>query len=99
MYTGGRTIEVLERAAGEPQRQAQQLIVQRPFFFEALDHAGAHLIERASGEFGVEEVRGLHELRCVDRFADVHGLLRHLVAAGDHTTRMRLPLSGTNSMR
>ena len=35
-------------------------------------------------KFCVEVVRGLHELRDVDRFADVHGFLRHLVAARDH---------------
>ena len=60
---GGRPIEVLERGAGQAQREAEQLIVERAFFLEPIDDAGAHFIERAAAEFGVEIIRGLHQLR------------------------------------
>ena len=81
---GRRALEVLERRAGQPQRQPEELIVERAFFLQALDNAGSHLIQRPAAELRIQVVRCLDQFRAVHGFADINGLLRDLVPAGDH---------------
>ena len=56
-------LQVGERAAGEPQREPQQLIVQRPLLAQSRQHTLAHVVERPAGELVVQVVGGLDELR------------------------------------